>query len=129
MNTTNTKPEAPDELDKLFSDFFKSQLKHPWPNAPVPVAAAQPSTAAPRVAARDHTSRARFTLAASVALALGACWALSSGFQPGERTNGTPGVPGLLPDSGADGKGSGTLQKMQENKAKEPQGNDTPKLD
>src|SRR5262245_40985749 len=101
MSTISQKPETPDELDKLFSDFFKAQLKRPWPNAPLPAGsggavalASEPSelvtsrtqtetpsivpATAPQVKAkgRDGTARARFTLVASVALALGTCWAL-----------------------------------------------------
>src|SRR4051794_29755905 len=100
MNTTPPHAKAPDELDRLLSEFFKAQLKHPWPNAPVPAGAnggaaqTEPSellaarTAnAPRNTApparRDNTARARFTLAASVALLLGTCWYLSNDFEPG----------------------------------------------
>src|SRR5215468_8251064 len=99
MNTTPTHTETQDDLDRLFSEFFKAQLKHPWPNAPVPAASAsaqptEPSELraaraadaprnAPALARRDNSARARFTLAASVALMLGACWYLSNGFQPG----------------------------------------------
>ncbi|MBN9122128.1 MAG: hypothetical protein J0I06_23805 [Planctomycetes bacterium] len=137
MNATPTHADAPDELDRLFSEFFKAQLKRPWPNAPVPAAAsttksAEPSelvTAraqeaprnAPMPARRDSSSRARFTLAASVALMLGTCWYLSNGFQPGARsgpgTPSTPSGPGMLPDSGASAPKGGVLDTINKNKA------------
>jgi len=144
MNTLPTNPETPDELDRLFSEFFKGQLRKPWPKAPVPPGAsatAEPSELAaarvaeaprnhPSPASRDNTARARFTLAASVALLLGTCWTLSNGFQPGERPGQAPvapGLPGLLPDSGASGIDDPRLKKLGEDKAKG--NNDGPKID
>jgi len=121
-----------ENLDRLLSAFFKSKMKQPWSPPPttttrVPVnepsvllAARANSTATlasvaetprnepastSRVAHRDQGNRARFTLAASVAILLGTCWYFSNGLQPGERTG--PGVPGnsatpsLLKDAGA----------------------------
>ena len=79
----NQAPPADDSLDELLSDFFKAQMKQPWPPAP-----AAPTAVPQRPAAHDPGNRARYTLAASVALFVGTCWALSSGFQPGERTRG-----------------------------------------
>src|SRR5262245_44668066 len=103
MNTTPTNTEPSDELDRLLSDFFKGELKKPWPKAPMPAASAsEPSelaaaraAEAPRntpatPAGRDNTARARFTLAASVALMLGTCWYMSNGFQPGTQPTATP---------------------------------------
>lgn len=145
MNTLSPNPDTPDELDRLFSEFFKGQLKQPWPKAPAPLTAtapAEPSELAaaraaetprkqPAPAARDNTARARFTLAASVALLLGTCWYLSNGFQPGERP-GQPapvsGKPGMLPESGASGQGDLRLQELQHDKAKENKGG-APKID
>lgn len=129
MNTLPTNPETPDELDRLFSEFFKAQLKQPWPNAPIPTASgatAEPSalvnsraadsSRATAPAHRDNTARARFTLAASVALAIGACWFLSNGFQPSDRETGpTQKIGGMLPDGGA--KDQGVLPEIQKNKA------------
>src|SRR5262249_36279363 len=93
-----------DDLDRLLSEFFKGQLKRPRPAAPVVMTAATepsvlaatrgPELEAPRnqpTANRDPGSRARYTLAASVALLLGTGWFLSNGFQPGERP--VPSVP------------------------------------
>ena len=147
MSAILTKPETPDELDKLFSDFFKAQLKHPWPNAPLPasgaaVPAAEPSglantrtqtqTEAPRNSptptpqahskGRDSTARARFTLVASVALALGGCWVLSNGFLPGNMTQSAPTAPGILQHGGSDGKDHEPLIIMEKNRALENNG-------
>jgi hypothetical protein len=130
MSTTNTNP---DPLDQLFSDFFKAQLKQPWPKAPLAGGArtAEPSelaaargTDAPRnepapaARGRDNTARARFTLAASVALALGATWFLSNGSETGPR-GGTPTQPGpgLLKNGDAKGTKGGVLDTIKENKA------------
>jgi hypothetical protein len=144
MNTLSTTPETPDELDRAFSEFFKAQLKQPWPKAPLPpgaTAKAEPSELAatraaeaprnqPSPASRDNTARARFTLAASVALMLGTCWYLSNGFEPGARPGQVPVTPGpsLLQNGGADGNKFAPLQKIGEDKAKEtPVG--PPKID
>ena len=142
MNPTPTHAESSEELDRLFSEFFKAQLKQPWPNAPVPASGAaklaEPSelvtarTAetprnAPAPARRDNSARARFTLAASVALMLGTCWYLSNGLAPGSRPVSTPNqgnVPGMLPGSGAHDE-DGVLPKVREIKAIEG----APKID
>ncbi len=144
MNTNKTSPKhgthgksGAGDLDQLLSDFFKSQLKQPWPKAPVPVAHAtvEPSelvatrtTESPRNAPakfRDNTARARFTLAASVALLLGTGWLLTNGYEPGTRPAGcpTPAIsgPGMLSGGSADGDKHLPLKKMGEDKAK---GND-----
>jgi len=97
----NKTPLSDDALDAMFSDFFKSKLKQPWPTAPQVVTAhsepsvlataraAQSTTETPRnqpaLASHDSSSKARYTLAASVALLIGTCWTLSNGFQPGDR--------------------------------------------
>ena len=140
MNTTPTNTET-DELDQLLSDFFKGELKKPWPKAPTPAArSTEPSELAaaraaeaprnqPSPAGRDNTARARFTLAASVALMLGTCWYMSNGFQPGERPTVAPpqSGPGLFQDSGASGSGHPTFEKIHEDKATGNTG--TPKVD
>lgn len=102
----NTTPLPDDALDSLLSDFFKGQMKKPWPAAPAAAnAASEPSVlAAARarqpgaepnpVAARDPGGRARYTLAASVAILLGTCWTLSNGFQA-DRPAGPNGRPGI----------------------------------
>jgi hypothetical protein len=133
MTTLPTNAETSDELDRLLSDFFKSQLKQPWPKAPLPASGAStepselaaarltevPSDKPAPAARRDNTARSRFTLAASVALVLGASLLLSNGYRPGVR----PGVPPtngglkMLPKSEAmPGKG-GVLDQIDKNKA------------
>lgn len=130
MTATPPHAQPPDELDRLFSDFFKSQLKQPWPNAPVPPAAvARPAEPASLVTARaaeapaaparrDSGTRARVTLAASVALMLGTCWYLSSEVRPGSRPAGTPkpNGPSLFDGSGANDN-TGVLPQIEKNKA------------
>ncbi len=88
----------PDNLDRLFSAYFKEQVPQPWPPfRGTPVAAAEVrSTAAP----------SRYVLAASAAALLGLGLYLSSGVQqsnrpPDHATQGT----GLLKTATANGKG------------------------
>ncbi|QJW99371.1 hypothetical protein [Frigoriglobus tundricola] len=136
MNATPKPAAAPDELDRLFTDYFKSQLKRPWPNAPIPVAAATPAEPSelavarasetprnrPNPATRDNTARARFTLAASVALMLGTCWYLSNGFEPGTRQGApasNPALPNMLNGSDADGNKHLPLKTIEQDKVKE----------
>jgi hypothetical protein len=108
MNTTL--PTRDDDLDRLLSRFLKGQMPHPWPAAPAtPAARTEPSAlAAPRNV--DPARRARYTLAASVAIVLGTCWAFSNGFRPGDRPGGVAvpqqGGEGFdLKGTSADGKG------------------------
>lgn len=97
MNTSLTE----DAIDGLLGDFFKAQMRKPWPAAPAaPSVTSEPSVLVaarashatepprnqPTAAQRDPGGKARYTLAASVALLLGTCWTLSNGFQPGEPT-------------------------------------------
>jgi hypothetical protein len=103
--------EQRDPLDGLLSDFFKAQLKKPWPAAPAtpptstPSAAAAPTAApaqTPRnqpAARRDSSANARYTLVASVALLLGTCWAMSNGFQPAKLN--VPSGSNVVDPSGA----------------------------
>lgn len=128
MTATPPHTQPPDDLDRLFSDFFKAQLKQPWPNAPVPPTAVTPAEPASLVTARaeppaaparrDTGTRARVTLAASVALMLGTCWYLSSGAQPGTRPAGAPqpNGPSLFDGSGANDN-TGVLPQIEKNKA------------
>jgi hypothetical protein len=115
MNQTPTTPDFRVEpIDSLLSDFFKAQLTQPWPAAPA-TTASEPSVlvasrnAAPEsprnqpaaVAARDASTKSRYTLAASVALLLGVCWYCADGYQPAERpAAGTP-TGGMLDGAGA----------------------------
>ena len=72
MNTNqNTTFTTEANLDRLFTDFFKSELKKSRP-MPRPWADTTVSTPTART-----LPRARWALAASVALLLGTCWYLS----------------------------------------------------
>lgn len=143
MNTTPTSAAPPDNLDRLFSEFFKAEMKHPWPKAPSTAPAARPAEPselaalraagssrnepAPAAKGRDHTARARFTLAASVALALGATWFLSNGFEPAARQGNAPaqGTGPMLPGGSASGQDDLRLKEIENNKLK----GDAPKMD
>jgi hypothetical protein len=126
-----------EDLDRLLSDFFKSQMKKPWPAAPavtsepsVFVAARTAEVESPRnqPAGRDTGTRARYTLAASVALLLGTGWFLSNGFQPAER----PGpLPGVAPKGIGDATASDpeVLKKLREEKARNGEGFVIPKAE
>ena len=46
-------PDHPDDLDRLLSDFFKSQMKKPWPAVRVP----EPVEPAALVACRAAAGR------------------------------------------------------------------------
>ena len=118
--------ESRDPLDGLLSDFFKAQLKKPWPAAPAtppmstPSAAAAPSSAPTQTpqnqpaARRDSSANARYTLVASVALLLGTCWALSNGFHPADRPN-LPTVPNVVDPAGA--SDSDVLKELRKSNA------------
>lgn len=110
MSQTTT----PDQLDELLSDFFKSNLPHPWPAAPVPARAELGASQMKRQA----DNRARYTLAASVALLLGTCWFLSSGSQPASHPVAKPGARG--PDVLRNGTATmpEPLDRIREGKAK-----------
>ncbi|HET6574244.1 MAG TPA: hypothetical protein VFG68_11610 [Fimbriiglobus sp.] len=92
-------PAGPDELDRLFSAYFKHQLPKHWP-AFDPGPSAEP--VGPRAA--GGLGRSRATLAVSVAVLLGVGLYLSSGPRPLPTANESqPGGPGLL--QGATAKG------------------------
>lgn len=127
-------PNAPtDALDRLLSDFFKTQMKRPWPAAPAVPVRSEPSELVvvrnrTPVSAPDHSTRSRITLAASVAILFGSCWYLSNGSQPELRSNGPrPGsndTGTVLPLSSA--KESSILEKVKEIKATQPDPADAP---
>jgi hypothetical protein len=71
---------------------------------------------------RNAAARARFTLAASVALMLGTCWYVSDGVTPGPRPGGAPGQSGggfRLQNGDAKGQPGGVLDQMSKDKAGE----------
>jgi hypothetical protein len=84
----------PDALDQALADFFKAQMPRQWPAAPVTAHATPPARATPRT---DTLTRARLTLAASVALLLGTGWYLASGSSQAVRGPAKPGA-GAAPD-------------------------------
>ena len=99
---TRTSPDA-DELDQLLGAYFKAQVPHPWPAPPATAALSEPTgrLAAPESSAgHDPGRRARYTLAASVALLLGTCWTLSNGLPSGPRAPGPQGPGGPAVDLG-----------------------------
>lgn len=137
-SSTNSLHSGPgDGLDRLLSEFFKSQMKHPWPSAPVVVsepselvAARATSADAPRhqPVERDSSRRARFTLAASVALLLGTGWLLTDGYRSGDRPVANPArVPSGV--AGGTAGDSEVLKKIREEKARNGDGFVIPKAD
>jgi len=131
----NKTPLTEDSLDAMFSDFFKAKMQKPWPAAPAtPTVRSEPSSLAaaraaqtpveveaprnqPVAASHDSGSKARYTLAASVALLIGTCWTLSNGFQPGERSapaNGSPNSVNMNPITASD---PAVLTKIREENA------------
>jgi hypothetical protein len=75
-------PNQPDDVDRLLSRFFQTQLPAPWPPAPRPDAIADRAMPAARLPAyasiRSLLTGPRMALAASVALLLGSIWFLSN---------------------------------------------------
>ena len=90
MNTNlPTRPD--DEIDRLFSAYFRTQRPTPWPACPRPwEQSIQPAAAV----SRDAAARSRWALAASVALLVGSCWYLSGHVTDGKAK------PGFNPDGG-----------------------------
>lgn len=78
-------PVPPDAVDRLLTDFYTSQVRRPWPPAPAVGRAEPAASVAARGRAADGSTRARLTLAASVALLVGGCWYLSGGLHPADR--------------------------------------------
>lgn len=124
---------SPDDLDRLLSDFFKAQMKNPWPNAPL-AQTAEPSELATRAdapqaapARRDNTTRAKLTLAASVALLLGTAFYMSDGYTPSARPVAVPSNSGPSLFNGSDAKApqGGVLDTISKDKAK----GDAPTMD
>lgn len=87
-------PAEPDDLDRLFSAYFKKELPSQWPACPV--ARSQPSG----LVRSGSTSRSRLTLAASVAALLGLGLYASSGSRP-QFSDPSPTGPGMFKDSKA----------------------------
>lgn len=94
MNTKHSFPNTGDEVDRLLSSFYRSELPTKWPAAPKPWA----EKAHPQAVASNPASRSRWALAASMAILVGGCWYLS-----GHMTNGKQ-----RPDANFDGGNADT---------------------
>lgn len=116
--------KEPEAIDRLLGSYFKAQLKHPWPTAPV--LHQEPSILATHPITRitHHSSRPRRTLAASVAVFVGLCWYFSHGSNPatpgGPSPSGNTAGPMILPNSTAGSSSGDILDEMKEIKAKQP---------
>lgn len=70
-----------DDLDRLLSDFYRSQLPRPWPKPPVAGEQTEPRPhSARKPMQRWSALRSRLALAASIALLLAGSWFLSGTF-------------------------------------------------
>jgi hypothetical protein len=118
--------QSPDGLDRLLSDYFKSKMKQPWPSAPI-IDQSEPSAPVaarntPPLRVGDRGTRARVTLAASVALLLGTCWYLSGDRQSNNRGIGNkPAANGttINLDNGTAGNPA-ALEHLKKDKATKP---------
>jgi hypothetical protein len=97
MTQPTSSPDAPDEIDRAFSDYFKGQLPSSWPACRA-TAAVEP---AKRVPDRDATWASRATLVASVALLLGVGFYFAGNVMPTGPT--APGKGGRFDDATANG--------------------------
>jgi hypothetical protein len=103
--TEKTSEDCPDDLDRVLTAYFRSEVPSPWPSLPTP-GASQP--AAP---ARSHRmSQSRLMLAASIAALLFGSWLLT-GLRLGPANSGVSLQEGaakvpmdLRPDAGARGR-------------------------
>ena len=81
MKTTNQLPNpAGDQVDRLLSGYYRSEMPAKWPAAPQPWAEITPSA----LPSRNQASRSRWALAASVAILVGGCWYLSGQITDGK---------------------------------------------
>ena len=106
----------PDKLDRLFSDFFHSEMtKRPWPPAPL---SSEVASVVARNSTPDPNRHARRVLTVSVAILLGGCWALSNGLPATDRgpAINAPAGTNMLPGASAEDKG--VLPEIRKGKAK-----------
>lgn len=101
MNTQHNFPNTGDEVDRLLSSFYQSEMPTTWPAAPKPWAEKAHTSAV--ASPSNPASRSRWALAASVAILVGSCWYLS-----GHMTNGKQ-----RPDANFDG-GSADTKNMKD---------------
>ena len=83
MNTTHNFPNTGDEVDRLLSSFYRSEVPTKWPAAPKPWATQAQANAVER--STNPASRSRWALAASVAILVGGCWYLSANMTNGKH--------------------------------------------
>lgn len=92
--------ERPDEIDRLLTAYFRSEVPSPWPSLPTP------GTTQPAAPLRNHRlSQSRLMLAASIAALLLGSWLLTGlrigPANPVSIQEGAARVPmDLRPDSG-----------------------------
>jgi len=103
--TEKTGEDRPDELDRLLTAYFRSEVPSPWPSLPTP-GTTQP-TATP---SNRRLTQSRLMLAASIAALLVGSW-LVTGKHLGPANPGVPIHEGaakvpmdLRPDSGPRGR-------------------------
>src|SRR5262245_15171542 len=104
------------DLDRLLSDFFRSEMPHPWPELTIPDE--QPRTLplpARKPMPRRSSWRSRFALAASIALLLAGGWFLSGKFAGISRSGGTFNRPSATPPDDAPGK-----RRLKEDEVRPP---------
>lgn len=78
MNTTESLPTNR-QVDRLLTDFFKSEMPNPFPPLNLAARSELPMPVSTRTPAceRRNTVRAKWSIAVSVALLVGGCWYLS----------------------------------------------------
>lgn len=86
MNTINRIPTPQDDqVDRLLTTFYRSEMPANWPAAPEPWA----TQTTPATNRKSHSSsRSRWALAASVALLIGGCWYASGHMTDGKKRAG-----------------------------------------
>jgi len=109
MNPTASTPNPgeglPDDLDRLLTAYFRSEVPSPWPSLPIPTTV-QPAAAPPS----NRLAQSRLVLAASIAGLLIGSWLLTGKLlgPTGATTSlreGAATVPAdLRPDAGARGR-------------------------
>jgi len=110
MNTINQLPTpSGDQVDRLLTAYYRSEMPANWPNAPEPWA----TPATPATGRKSHSqSRSRWALAASVALLIGGCWYVSGQMTDGKKR------AGLNLDGGD--ANVGHIKKIEKDKPKTP---------
>ena len=95
---TDQLPTEPDDIDQMFSAYFRQQLPKSWPTFQ-PTASAAPSGNRPASSA----NRSRATLAIAAVALLAFALMLTSGFRPAPTGTSPSHQPDLLGGAEADG--------------------------